>query len=118
MTDRSSQSFREAPRLLVINAGSSSLKFHLYIVTDEQTPIFDCGGQLSGIGSARPQLKIGDRNKHTLVERTLSPAEAKTLNAAHAIVADWLTTRPSLSVIASCMAACIFATASLSIATS
>ena len=92
MTDRSSQSFRESPRLLVINAGSSSLKFHLYIVTDEQTPIFDCGGQLSGIGSAHPQLKIGDRNKHTLVERTLSPADAKTLNAAQAIVADWLTT--------------------------
>jgi acetate kinase len=86
---------KQSPKLLVVNAGSSSLKFHVYAISEKTALTFDCGGQLSGIGTAHPQLKITDGDKHILVDRTFDAAAAKTLSAAQAIITDWLTTRLS-----------------------
>jgi acetate kinase len=85
--------------LLVVNAGSSSLKFHLYeigptpVVAETRTLTFDCGGQISGIGTTHPHLKISDSNRQVLLERAFAADAVPTLSAAQAIVTEWLTTR-------------------------
>ncbi|MET0378308.1 MAG: hypothetical protein ABW049_04875, partial [Spongiibacteraceae bacterium] len=80
-------------QLLVINAGSSSLKFHLYETDAAHTLALDCGGQVSGIGTTHPQLRIYDREKNSLVDRHIRAEDAGSLSTAQAIVTDWLMTR-------------------------
>ncbi|MFU2002876.1 acetate kinase, partial [Bordetella avium] len=42
--------------ILVINAGSSSIKFYLYGIGEALLPLL--GGQLEGIGTQRPRLRV------------------------------------------------------------
>ncbi|MGP1613650.1 MAG: acetate/propionate family kinase [Pollutimonas bauzanensis] len=79
--------------LLVINAGSSSLKFHVYDLREPDTLSFAYGGQLSGIGGAHPDFTVRDAAKAVLVQRDLRAAEAPDLAAAQKTLGDWLGTK-------------------------
>ncbi|PTN42530.1 acetate kinase, partial [Achromobacter xylosoxidans] len=59
--------------ILVINAGSSSIKFYLYDIDGAQELAPRLGGQLEGIGTSHPKLKVRDAAGQTLVEREIAP---------------------------------------------
>jgi acetate kinase len=73
--------------ILVLNAGSSSLKFQLLAAT----PALDrqVRGQIDGIG-VRPRLHATGADGVTLVDRTLAPAELPDLPAATEALRTWL----------------------------
>jgi acetate kinase len=75
--------------ILVVNAGSSSLKFSLFRVDDAATLHLAARGQLDGIGSL-PRLTARDGAGNPLVERDLAVAEAREVQDAVVIVGAWL----------------------------
>jgi acetate kinase len=75
--------------LFVVNAGSSSIKFKLYRILDDDIELV-LGGALDGIGS-KPRLKATDHGGKVLVERTFPAAEVSSPSQAQHAVADWLT---------------------------
>ncbi|HRL20771.1 MAG TPA: acetate/propionate family kinase [Alcaligenes sp.] len=79
--------------ILVVNAGSSSLKFHMYAVDQNEQLVFDYGGQVSGIGGDAPAFKVADAQGQLLERRTLVAAQAPDLHGAQALVTDWLLER-------------------------
>lgn len=79
--------------LLVINAGSSSLKFQVHDIIAAETFVFSYGGQVSGIGGARPNFKVRDRGDKVLIERDLTVEEGADLHNAQLMLADWLSKR-------------------------
>lgn len=77
-----------ADALLIINAGSSSIKFKLYRVLGDDIDTL-LGGALDGIGS-KPRLRVKDRSGANLIDRAFEPAEVPDSTAAQAAIADWL----------------------------
>lgn len=77
-------------QILVINAGSSSLKFHMYKVQSGDQLDFEFGGQVSGIGSSQPAFKVKDAQGQSMVKQDLDGEQAKDLHTAQALVARWL----------------------------
>ena len=75
--------------LFIVNAGSSSIKFKLYRILDDDIE-FVLGGALDGIGS-KPRLKAKDHAGKVLVERAFPAAEISSPSQAQHAVADWLT---------------------------
>lgn len=87
--------------LLVVNAGSSSLKFHIYDIGGGTAPVFAFGGQVSGIGAERPSIKIRDQGGQILLEREFSAGRMADLQGAQQVIAEWLTgqlKRPPVAV--------------------
>jgi len=78
--------------ILVVNAGSSSLKFSLFRVDDAASLHLAARGQLDGIGT-RPRLKASDGAGSPLVESEIAVAEAREVKDAVALAAAWLRTR-------------------------
>lgn len=76
--------------LLVVNAGSSSLKFEVYQLVQNNALMLDCRGHLSGIGSPQPVLRINFANSEPLLERTLLANQCATPADAQRITAGWL----------------------------
>jgi acetate kinase len=74
--------------LLVVNAGSSSIKFELFTV-EEGRPKGSLSGQLDGIGS-RPHLKAKDADGTVRVDRAVAPEEAADVIGAMRPVGQWL----------------------------
>ena len=64
--------------ILVINAGSSSIKFYLYDIDGKEELAPRLGGQLEGIGTTHPRLRVRDAAGQTLVERDIAPATRPT----------------------------------------
>src|SRR5690625_3227935 len=82
-------------RLLVINAGSSSLKFHLYQVRNFERADYEdlsllYAGNLSGIGTDIAHLCIRDKAGQPVLDRAAAPGEAGSLGEAQAFLAQWL----------------------------
>ncbi len=75
--------------ILVVNAGSSSLKFSLFRVDDAASLHLAARGQLDGIGT-RPRLKASDGAGTPLVEREIAVAEACEVKDAVALTGAWL----------------------------
>jgi len=75
--------------ILVVNAGSSSLKFSLFRVDDAASLHLAARGQLDGIGT-RPRLKASDGAGTPLVEREIKVAEAREVKDAVALTGAWL----------------------------
>jgi acetate kinase len=75
--------------ILVVNAGSSSVKFQMFAV--EQAPALRLliKGQLDSIGT-RPRLSARAGDKSSLLERTYASNEVADVPAATAAVASWL----------------------------
>lgn len=67
-------------RILVLNAGSSSLKFATFTVSGGGAPALDLRGQLAGIGQGEPKLTVadehGNRARWGKAERMASHADA------------------------------------------
>jgi acetate kinase len=76
--------------LLVINAGSSSIKFAIYQKdTSSIQLVADAAGQIEGIGS-QPHFTVKTPCDAVLVERMLSVDEARDHAGAIGIILDWL----------------------------
>ena len=77
---------------LVLNAGSSSLKFNVYVVGAGESLFLMSKGQLDGIGT-RPRLRARDDRGATLVDKSFTPAEVPDLAEATGRVGAWLRER-------------------------
>jgi len=77
--------------ILVINAGSSSLKFSVYGVAAVGIDLA-CKGQIEGLGT-RPHLSVRDRNGTVLADTDFSPEEVPDISAAIGRVGAWLRER-------------------------
>ncbi|WP_276966770.1 acetate/propionate family kinase [Metallibacterium scheffleri] len=77
--------------ILVLNAGSSSIKFAAFRSGDNDTLELLQQGQLAGIGST-PRLQAHDAAGHGLVDRTLDIQAVPDVAAAEAVVNDWIAT--------------------------
>ena len=74
---------------LVLNAGSSSLKFCVYRRQAQEPWRLACRGQIEGIGTA-PTLSAKDEEGKTLDKHMLDAAVARDGRAALGVLADWL----------------------------
>jgi acetate kinase len=82
--------------ILVVNAGSSSLKFQVFALQDGRLER-RARGQMDGIG-VRPRLKAADGAGAVLVDRRFETAEVGDLPAAIAQARDWLRTLEGLEL--------------------
>lgn len=83
--------------ILVLNAGSSSIKFTLYgCPTEDSDPLHtDAAGQIERIGSTRARFHArGSTKRETLLEQTLENRERVTHEQALEALLDWLRSRP------------------------
>lgn len=93
-------------KLIVINAGSSSLKFNVYQIPDSETvDVNDLsylyGGQVSGIGTNMAHFKVKGALGQILEDRATAFEEAENLHAAQGLLASWLTAhmdKPAIAV--------------------
>jgi acetate kinase len=85
--------------ILVVNAGSSSVKFQIFAV--EQAPALRLliKGQLDGIGT-RPHLSAHASEKSSLVDRTYASNQIADVPAAMAAVGSWLRQTQRLNLLA------------------
>lgn len=74
--------------LLVVNAGSSSLKFQIFSIDAGEVRSFRRGA-IDGIG-VRPRLAILDDKRRTILKQRWERAELATLPAAIAVMSDWV----------------------------
>jgi acetate kinase len=84
--------------LLVVNAGSSSLKFQLFAV-EGGAPVRRYRGQIDGIG-VRPRLKVQDADGAPLEDRTFETAALADLPAAIAAMRAWFATLQGVRLVA------------------
>ena len=77
------------PLLLVVNAGSSSLKFALFKKNEADQPVADATGQVEGIGT-QPRFTVKDAAGQTLVDRAHDPDEVLHHSGAIAIIRSWV----------------------------
>jgi acetate kinase len=75
--------------VLVINAGSSSVKFQIFAVENDGGLTRRIKGQMDGIGT-RPRLRASGPDGATLVDRSYDVAEVADVPAALAVGGAWL----------------------------
>ena len=75
--------------ILVINAGSSSLKFQVFNVDSRNDIPRVIRGQFDGIGTS-PRLKAQDSSGATLIDQRFASEQAADLPAATELTANWL----------------------------
>jgi acetate kinase len=75
--------------ILVVNAGSSSVKFQVFAVDGDGRLSRQIKGQMDGIGS-RPRLRATGANGETLAERAYPIEGVADVPAALQVAADWL----------------------------
>jgi acetate kinase len=78
--------------LLVVNAGSSSIKFNVYALAAGDALFLMSRGQMDGIGT-RPRLRAGDDRGATLIDKSFTAAEVPDLAEATGRVGGWLRER-------------------------
>jgi acetate kinase len=78
--------------ILVVNAGSSSLKFSLFRAGASESLQLAVRGQIDGIGT-RPSLKVKDDGGSTLDARELALADVREVKDAIALAGAWLRER-------------------------
>jgi acetate kinase len=75
--------------VLVINAGSSSLKFSAFAPADGQDPSLLFKGQIESIGT-RPRLVARNADGTPLIDQRYDAREVSAHDAAFAVIAGWL----------------------------
>lgn len=85
--------------ILVINAGSSSLKFQVFEIDAANGLTCVVKGQMDGIG-ARPRLRADDAGGKRLIDQTYDREKVADLPAATRTTGDWLRTLQGLELIA------------------
>jgi acetate kinase len=78
--------------ILVVNAGSSSIKFQLYEIASDATLSRQLKGQLDGIGS-RPKYRVRGAAGAVLIDETLPREAVPDVDVAMARIAGWLRER-------------------------
>jgi acetate kinase len=81
-----------ADSILVVNAGSSSIKFSVYSVGGASDLVLSLKGQVDGIGT-RPRLRARDAGGRPLVDQTFPTAEITDVGVATGRVGAWLRER-------------------------
>ncbi len=76
--------------MLVVNAGSSSLKFQVHRLLTATSLAFSYGGQISGVGGPKPVFRVKAANGVTLVDDTLPAHEAADLRTAQHTLMNWM----------------------------
>ena len=79
----------ENSRLLVLNAGSSSIKFALYKIDTDNRPVIDVTGEIDGIG-ATPKFSVKNDGKEELHRHSFSCEEVPRHAEAIKIVGLWM----------------------------
>src|SRR4051812_6972882 len=85
--------------VLVVNAGSSSVKFQVFAVDDAGEPKRLIKGQIDGIGT-RPRLRAEDAGKKQLIDQAYTPEDVKTVPVALQTAGDWLRRTQQLDPVA------------------
>jgi acetate kinase len=85
--------------ILVVNAGSSSVKFQIFGVEEAGALRRLIKGQLDGIGT-RPRLRADASDKSSLIDRTYASDKVPEVPAAIATVASWLRDTQSFNLLA------------------
>jgi len=85
--------------ILVVNAGSSSLKFQTFSVGDGQALQCQIKGQIDGIGT-RPRLRAERNDQSTLIDTAYESTRVPDVPAAMAVVATWLRETQSFNLVA------------------
>ena len=75
--------------ILVVNAGSSSVKFQIFAVGEAGEPRRLLRGQMDGIG-VRPKLRAKGEDGSSLVDKEFATNEVPDVAAAMSAVRDWL----------------------------
>jgi len=75
--------------ILVVNAGSSSVKFQVFGIEDTAELKRLIKGQIDGIG-VKPRLRASNADGRTVIDQTLEAGKAADVAAALHVVADWL----------------------------
>jgi acetate kinase len=78
--------------ILVVNAGSSSVKFSAFAPAEGKDPVLLFKGQMEGIG-AQPHFFARDAANATMVDETYGDREVGGHDGAMKIIADWLRSR-------------------------
>src|SRR5579883_93572 len=85
--------------ILVINAGSSSIKFEIFEVIKSRVPQRRLKGQVDGIGT-RPRLHAYARDGAPLIEASYEPDAIADVPAGMAAAGDWLRKTQQFDLIA------------------
>ena len=85
--------------ILVVNAGSSSLKFQVF--GTKAAGALEClvKGQVDGVGT-RPRLRAEGPDKTSLIDETYAPEKVPDLPAAIQVASDWLSRTQKVNLIA------------------
>jgi len=86
--------------ILVVNAGSSSLKFQVFATSGSGGEL-DClvKGQVDGVGS-RPRLRAEGADKKSLIDQTYSADKIPDLPAAIQVAGEWLRSTQKVNLLA------------------
>ena len=85
--------------ILVVNAGSSSVKFQIFESSAPDAPRRLLKGQVDGIG-ARPRLRAEASDGSPLVDQSYAATEVADVPAATTVAAEWLRQTPGIELIA------------------
>jgi acetate kinase len=85
--------------ILVVNAGSSSVKFQIFDSSAPDAPRRLLKGQVDGIG-ARPRLRAEASDGSPLVDQSYAATEVADVPTATAVAAEWLRQTPGIELIA------------------
>jgi acetate kinase len=85
--------------ILVVNAGSSSLKFQIFELESRQRLNCRIKGQVDGIGT-RPRLRASSADGTRLTDQTYEPGSVSDLPAAIGITAQWLRSLQGFELVA------------------
>ncbi len=85
--------------VLVVNAGSSSVKFQVFGLTASGDPQRLIKGQIDGIGT-RPRLRAEARDGSQLIDKSYAPSEIEDVSTAIAAAGDWLRATQKVNLVA------------------
>ena len=85
--------------VLVVNAGSSSVKFQLFGLSERGDPLRLIKGQIDGIGT-RPRLRAQARDGSSLADKAYPALEIADVAAAMTVAAEWLRQTQAVKLIA------------------
>jgi len=85
--------------ILVVNAGSSSVKFQIFGLANSGDPQHLIKGQIDGIGT-RPRLRAESSNGTSLIDKTYSPQEIADVPTAIDAAGNWLRETQKIKLVA------------------
>jgi len=85
--------------VLVVNAGSSSVKFQIFEHSRSTPKECLVKGQIDGIGT-RPRLRAASQDGTSLIDRKYEPGEISSVGSAIAAAGDWLRSSQTFTLVA------------------